>query len=328
MLRPPVEPMLARAVEQLPRERALSGGCAYEPKFDGYRALLFVTSDGCVVQSRRGKDITAAFPDIAAAAVAQLPADMVIDGELVILGDRGVLDFTALQHRIAAPRQARALAATQPASFAAFDVLWCTAQGDLRKQPYAARRAVLEQLLSSSRPPLQLVPQTTSYDVATGWMRQYAVAAVGLEGVVVKGRADRYAGGRRGWLKVRVRHTAEAIVGAVTGTLGSPERLVLGRVDEAGDLAVVGVTTALSTGQRRTVAAHLHEPMGTHPWPRELPSGRFGDGRMRVLPVDPVLVVEISADNADGHGRWRHLTRLVRIRPDLAPEDVPTAEQI
>lgn len=122
MLKPPLEPMLARPVDRLPAPEALHGGAAYEPKWGGYRTVLFVDTDGVVVQSRRGKDITASFPEIAAAAGSQLPRGTVLDGELVVLG-AGSLDFTALQRRIVSPRRGQQLAAEQPASFVAFDLL-------------------------------------------------------------------------------------------------------------------------------------------------------------------------------------------------------------
>ena len=138
-----------------------------------------------------------------------------------------MLDFAALQHRLAGGRRARSLAAQQPASYVAFDLLWHPTLGDLRDRPLSDRRHGLEELLQTSRPPLQLSPQTTAYGTVAAWMEQYAAAAVGLEGVVVKGLASRYESGRRVWLKVPVRNSAEAVVGAVTGTLATPERLVL-----------------------------------------------------------------------------------------------------
>jgi ATP-dependent DNA ligase len=324
MLRPPIKPMLARAVDELPYATGLSGGCAYEPKLDGYRALLFVSETGCVVQSRRGKNITASFPDISAAATAQLPTETIIDGELAILGADGRMEFSALQRRLAATRTAATLASSQPASFVAFDALWAPCVGDLRDRGFAERRSVLERLLADSRPPLQLSPQTTDYDVAAEWMRQYAAAPVGLEGVVAKGLADPYRSDHRGWLKVRVRDTTEAIVGAVTGTLTAPDRLILGRLDDAGALQIVGTTAPLRPRQQAAVGPLLRPPPDdTHPWPTEIPAGRYGSkDRITVQLVEPTLVVEIAADNAYDHGRWRHLTRFIRVRSDLTPEQV------
>jgi len=162
-------------------------------------------------------------------------------------------------------------------------------------------------------------------------MQAYAAAAVGLEGVVVKGLASRYEPGWRGWLKVRVRHTAEAIVGAVTGSLAEPERLLLGYHDDTGALIVAGSTSPLSPRQRTTITPLLRAPRGPHPWPTEMPTGRLGHyGRDHVTVElnDLILVVEVSADNAYEHGRWRHLTRFVRVRPDLTADEVaPPADR-
>ena len=321
MLRPPVEPMLAQAVTRLPEPGALHGGAAYEPKYDGYRALLFVDASGVVVQSRRGKDISESFPEIAAAA-GLLPRGTVLDGELVVLVD-GVLDFAALQRRLVSSRRARQLASDQPAHYVAFDLLAADGE-DIRGQPFAARRRTLEGVLSGAAGRLQLTPQTNDPEVAAGWLEQYAAASVGVEGVVVKGLADRYQSGHRGWVKVRVRETVEVIVGAVTGTLVTPDRLVLGLYDAAGQLSVAGGTAPLSPRQRAQLTVLLQPPRVPHPWPTELPQGRmghFGGGRLEVALVEP-FVVEVSADRSFEFGRWRHVTRFVRARPDLAPSEV------
>jgi ATP-dependent DNA ligase len=322
--------MLARPVEQLPGRSALPGGCLYEPKWDGYRVVLHVAQDGaghpvCRVQSRRGADLTTSFPDLAAAAAAQLPVGTVLDGEAVIWsGDR--LDFTALQHRLAGSGHAARLARTQPASFVAFDVL-ALAGVVWADRPLRERRRRLEQLLPALSPPLQVNPATPDPDVAAEWLRQYDEADVGIEGLVIKGLGERYQPGRRGWLKLRTRSTVEAIVGAITGTLARPDRLVLGLYDR-GVLIVAGGTAPLHPAQQREVSPLLEAmPAGEeHPWPPELPSGRMGvfggPRRLPVLLVRPQLVVEISADSAFEYSKWRHLTRYVRHRADLDPRDV------
>lgn len=274
VLKPPLEPMLARPADHLPVPGFLAGGAAYEPKWDGYRALVFVEHDGAVVQSRRGKDVTAAFPEIAAAATLQMPPGTVLDGELVV-HVAGSLDFTALQRRIVAPARGRQMAAAQPAHFVAFDLLAVAGQ-DLRSQRFYLRRRKLESLMAASTAPLQLTPQTTDVEEARGWMEQYAATPVGLEGLVAKGLGEPYRGGRRGWLKVRVRDTVEVILGAVTGSRSRPERLVLGLHDDSGDLVVAGGTSPLSPRQRGELVPHLREPTGDHPWPDELPSDGWG----------------------------------------------------
>jgi ATP-dependent DNA ligase len=216
--------MLTRPASALPQPAALPGGCQYEPKWDGYRALLFRRSDGCHVQSRNGTDLTAAFPDIAAAVLEQLSAGAVVDGELVVWSG-SKLDFTALQRRVISPTRAASLAAQAPASFLAFDLL-ADAELDLRAEPLARRRSELERVLAGARPPLQLTPYTTDGPQAKEWMDEWAAAGVGIEGLVVKGRGQSYLPGRRDWVKVRIRDTAEALVGAVVGTMERPERIV------------------------------------------------------------------------------------------------------
>jgi ATP-dependent DNA ligase len=224
-LAPPQEVMLVRAADTLPREQALPGGCWYEPKWDGYRALVFVAETGCYIQSRHGKDLTRGFPDVAAAARQQLPPGAVLDGELVVWSG-GRLDFTALQKRALSPRSARSSAAAAPATFVAFDVLQADG-ADLRRMPLTLRRRRLESVMGRAEPPLQMTPYAQDVAQAERWMHEWAQARVGIEGAVVKGAGQPYLSGRRDWVKVRIRDTADAVVGAVTGTLARPDRLVL-----------------------------------------------------------------------------------------------------
>jgi ATP-dependent DNA ligase len=168
-------------------------------------------------------------------------------------------------------------------------------------------------------------PATRDQDVAAVWLRDYSSADVGIEGLVIKGLAQPYRPDARVWLKLRSRTTAEAIVGAVTGSRALPDRLILGLLTPTGELVVAGGTAQLSLLQQRQVAPHLRAAR-THPWPTELPPGRMGSfGRSRALPVtrvQPTLVVEIHADSAFEYGRWRRLTRFARPRPDLSPDDL------
>ncbi len=326
-----VEVVLAAAVDALPRPQALPGGCLYEPKWDGYRVVLLRGPDGCRVQSRRGTDLTRAFGDLAAAAVEHLPPETVLDGEAVIWRE-GRVDFAALQRRIAAatsPARAARAASELPASFAAFDALVLRGL-DVRPLPLRERRARLEALLTTARPPLQLSPATAEVTVAEQWLRDYAYAHVGIEGLVVKGLADPYVGGSRRWRKLRTRDTVEVLVGAVTGTLDRPDRLILAVPAPDGGLVVAGGTGRLSPAQAREVAALLRPPAGPpappHPWPTLLPAGRAGvwaaGGDLEVTLVAPTLVVEVLADTAHEYGRWRHLTRFVRLRPELHPSEI------
>lgn len=319
----PQEPVLARHVSALPGPDALPGGCAYEPKFDGYRALLFVGQDACRVQSRRGHDISDAFDDVAASAHAQLPAGLVLDGELVVWSG-GVLSFADLQRRAGQGRDV--LRRRAPASFVAFDVLQ-VADLDVRARPLSERRQLLETVMADVGGALQLTPQTSDVELARQWLGDYASADVGIEGLVVKGHATTYRGGTRQWQKLRLRATTEALVGAVAGTLSSPDHLVLGRLGADGVLHQVGTTTALSPTQRAEVAELVSPATHTHPWAGDaaVASGRWGrDEGLPVHPVEPALVAEVSVDGSTDRGRWRHPVRLVRLRADLGPDEVPT----
>jgi ATP-dependent DNA ligase len=303
VLQPPQEVMLARAADALPRARALPGGCRYEPKWDGYRALLFVSEAGCYIQSRRGKDLTQGFPGVAAAAAEQLAPGTVLDGELVVWSG-GRLDFTALQKRALSPSAARASAAAAPASFVAFDLLAAGGQ-DLRREPLTFRRSQLERPMDASKPPLQITPYADDLAQAEDWLRDWAQAGVGIEGAVVKGAAQPYLPGRRDWVKVRIRDTADAVVGAVIGALERPERLVLGLPGPEG-LVVAGGTSPLSERERREVAPLPRAAGEEHPWPSQLPRGRtggFSGGKISVTLVVPDVVVEISADTAFEYGK-------------------------
>ena len=252
------EPMLAAAVDGVPAADALPGGTVWEPKFDGFRALVSV-GERVTITSRRGKDLTPWFPDVADATCSQLSSQpLLLDGELVVWA-QGRFDFTALQQRLVAGRRLAALVAERPASLVAFDLL--TADGeDLMRLPWRQRRARLEAVMADTRAPLQLCPATTDRQEALVWFDTWA--ALGVEGLVAKGQAQPYMPGRRGWLKVRHRHGAEAVVGAVVGRLVVPERLVLGAFDDAGVLRVVGSTGPLGAGSARAVGAMLSPPQG------------------------------------------------------------------
>ncbi|TCN32125.1 ATP dependent DNA ligase-like protein [Kribbella orskensis] len=217
----PVDLELAKAVDEIPGENALPGGSPYEPKWDGFRASNVRSAGTARIWSRQRKDLTAQFPDIAAAAVEQLPDGVVLDGELVILAG-GRLSFDALQRRlVTAPSKARRLVASIPASYAAFDVL--AAGGvDLRTQRWTVRRTRLEQLAVGWMAPLQLSPVTADLGEAREWF-EILPDALGIEGLVVKGAGLRYVGGRREWLKVKHRDTVDVIVGASLDRCATPK---------------------------------------------------------------------------------------------------------
>ncbi|MGI5532546.1 ATP-dependent DNA ligase [Streptomyces syringium] len=326
LLHPPVEPMLAQARERLPGPGALAGGLAFEPKFDGHRAILFTPSgsgEPVLLQSRRGALIQANFPDLVAAA-RQLPPGLVLDGELVVWTE-GRLSFEALQRRaVAGSRAVAALAREMPAHFIAFDVL--QAGEALLGCTYSERRTVLETLFTDHNlaPPWTLCPMSTDPAVAQGWMESWAEVQ-GVEGCVAKGLKTTYTPGRRGWVKVRRRHTTEAVIGAVTGSLQRPQLLVLGRYDTGRRLRAVGRTTVLKPDAARQLAGHLNQAAPGHPWTGVRFTAAWGSREpLDVLLVAPELVAEIAADTAvDKGGSYRHPLRFIRLRLDVTPADVP-----
>jgi ATP-dependent DNA ligase len=317
----PVAVELTKPVKAIPPAHALPGGCLYEPKWDGYRLVIVRQGSSTRLWSKQGRDLTDRFPDLAAAALAQVPAGTVVDGEVVIWhGDR--LDFGLLQRRlVTAAGRIGALVAAHPASYVAFDLL-AAGGSDLRGQRLSRRRAELERLAERWAPPMQLSPATTDVDEARRWFDDFRPA--GVEGLVVKGAGTRYAPGRREWLKVKSWETTEVVAGGVIGPIGAPSQLVAGRYRD-GELVVVGRTSPLSPAQSAELAAVLSPAGDGHPWPERIGTGVFGGGRLSVplTRVAPTAVVEISADAALQAGVFRHPLRFVRVRPDLRPEDLP-----
>jgi ATP-dependent DNA ligase len=317
----PVAVALAKPARDLPRADALPGGVLYEPKWDGYR-LVVVRSGGTTrVWSRQGRDLSSRFPDVVAAAVAQVPPGTVLDGEVVVWnGSR--LDFGLLQQRMVAPGgRIRTLAAAAPASYVAFDLL-ALGGADLRDRRLRERRAALEELAVRWAPPMQLSPVTTDPAEARQWSADFRPA--GVEGLVAKGAGTRYAPGRREWLKVKSWETTEVLAGGVIGSLERPGQLVAGRYRD-GELVVVGRTSPLSPAHSAELADVLTAAGPDHPWPDRIGTGAFGGGRLSVplTRVRPDVVVEVSADAALQAGVFRHPLRFVRVRPDLTPDDVP-----
>lgn len=314
--------MLAEARSELPRATALPGGLVFEQKPDGYRAILFAGRDGVYLQSRNGADLTGAFPEIAAAGRALPP--LVLDGELVVAHE-GRLDFGELQAR--ARRRgpgARQAARSRPAHLIVFDVLE-TADGPLLDEPYSARRLVLEELFAAGilAEPFVLCPATTDRATAEEWLDP-AWGAAGIEGVVVKGLAQRYMPGRRGWLKVRARASAEAVVAAVTGPVSAPSTLLLGRWDADGRLRFIARTTPLSPAARRELGALLYPGDEAHPWMgRRFSAGWGSREAIDHRPVVPDVVVEFAGDTAVDAGRYRHSVRYLRVRDDIHPDQLP-----
>jgi len=330
---PPIEPMLARIAEAIPEE----GPYLYEPKWDGFRALVFRgTGDDLYIQSRDLRPLDRYFPDLHEALVERLPEPCVLDGEIVIATGHG-LDFDALQLRLhpAASRVAK-LAASQPASFVAFDVL-AIGDRDLRGAPQAERRAELERLLAKAKPPLHLTPMTRSRSVALEWLHEFEGA--GLDGVIAKLTDLPYEPGKRAMIKVKHARTAECVVAGFRwhksgeGVVGS---LLPGLYDDHGTLQHVGVTSSFTMATRKALAKEL-EPLRknairNHPW-RDWAGAGAESSRMpgshsrwsagKDLSWEPLRierVCEVKYDHLQGD-RFRHAAIFLRWRPDKPPEE-------
>lgn len=323
VLTPPIEPALAEARRELPPDGALPGTLRFEQKPDGFRAIVFARADLVCVQSRQGTDLTSAFPDIAQAA-AQLDEDLVLDGELVVAHE-GRLHFGELQRR--ARRRGRSAvqaAAERPAYLIVFDVLEASGT-ELVARPYRERRAMIEDRFrrGTLTAPFTLCPATADRALAQGWLDP-AWGTAGIEGVVVKGTEQAYAMGKRAWVKVRARATAEAVIGGVTGASTSPSTLLLARYDVSGRLRMMARTTPLAAAVRRDLGARLRPAGPGHPWHgRRFSAGWGTRGELEFHPVHPEVVVEFLADTAVDDGRYRHPVRFLRVREDLTHAQLP-----
>jgi ATP-dependent DNA ligase len=291
-------------------------GWRYEPKADGYRGLAFRQPERVFLQSRAGRNLARYFPDLVQAITASLPPRSVLDGEVAVLaGDR--IDFAALQRRITV-----GVDPAYPAYLIAFDLLQHPDRGVILSEPLSVRRDLLAGLLADASPAIALCPQSADVAVADEWISAEWVAA-GFEGVVVKAASGRYKPGGTGWWKRRVTETVDLIVAGITGTLDRPHTVLLGRY-RAGRLSYVGRTTALSAASGAEVAQFLalrRVTVSNPIWPSPLPARWVGFHQTEplvYLPVTPLLVVEVLADSAFEHGRYRHSLNLVRIRPDVA----------
>jgi ATP-dependent DNA ligase len=245
-------------------EPDLRPGCAAEPKWDGFRALLSVDAGRAVLHSRRGTEMAASFPEVVAGA-AQLPDATALDGELVVWDAAGRLAFERLQNRLAQRGAGAARTAQEwPAHFVAFDLLRLSGT-DTTGWTYRRRRAALESVFAAHRliAPWALCPSTTEADTVREWLTW---ASVGMEGVVFKRLTDPYQPSVRGWEKHKVRETSEAIVGAVTGSPAAPRTLLLGRYDTEGRFQYVGRTTTLAQAAGAAVAGLLAAGRRGHPW--------------------------------------------------------------
>jgi ATP-dependent DNA ligase len=203
---------------------------------------------------------------------------------------------------------------------------------DLRALPLSRRRTEVTELMAACRPPLQQVRFTLDDDQAAQWLEDYAAAHIGVEGLILKRVDEPYLGDLRRWSKLRHRDSAEVLVGAITGTLRRPNRLILAipDPDAPGELIVAGGTSTLTDTQAAEVAALVRSPTEPHPWPTVLPAGRsgvWGGEPTEITLVDPTLVVEVLADTAQTHGHCRHVVRYLRARPDLTAAELDAQVQ-
>src|SRR5215469_3153313 len=327
----PVEPMLAKLAEELP-----AGDYLYEPKWDGFRAIVFRSVDGAYIQSRDARPLDRYFPELHEALLDRLPENCVLDGEIVIATARG-LDFDALQLRLhPAVSRVEKLAKETPSSFVAFDVL-AVAGRPLMAAPQTVRRAALEELLVKAKPPVYLTPATRHRAIALDWLTRFEGA--GLDGVIAKLESGAYLPGKRAMIKVKHARTAECVVAGFRwhksgrDAVGS---LLLGLYDDRDTLQHVGVTSSFTTAMRRQLVTELAplrvDAMGEHPW-REWAGAAAESSRMpgaqsrwsagKDLSWEPLRierVAEVRYDHMQGD-RFRHAEFFLRWRPDKPPSD-------
>ena len=324
--------MLAKLADALPA----GGGFLFEPKWDGFRAIVFRTKGDVYIQSRDLRPLDRYFPELHQVLVDRLPEGSVVDGEIVIATPRG-LDFDALQLRLhpAASRVAK-LAKESPASFVAFDLLGVDGRSLLETVQHE-RRTQLERLLSEVEPPVYLTPMTRERSVAAEWLERFEGA--GLDGVVAKPAEATYEPGKRAMLKIKHARTADCVVAgfrwhkAVPDAVGS---LLLGLYDDRGTLHHVGVTSSFTVAARKALVAEL-EPLrknalASHPWRswatpegggQRMPGGQSRWSAGKDLSWEPLRierVCEVKYDHLQGD-RFRHATTFLRWRPDKSPAD-------
>ena len=338
---PPVAPMLAKPAAGIPL------GQFYEPKWDGFRSIVFRDGDEVEIGSRKERPMTRYFPEVVAAVLENFPPRAVIDGEIVIAGEGG-LDFWALQQRIH-PAESRVtmLSEKTPASFIAFDLL-ALGDEDLTDAPFATRRAALEGALATARAPVHLTPITRDEAVAQQWFERFEGA--GLDGLIAKREDLAYQPDKRVMTKIKHVRTADCVLAgyrvhkSAGDAIGS---LLLGLyIDDAaprsqwGDhttgLAPVGVIGAFPMARRRELFAEL-QPLvidfAEHPWSwaAEMTGGPEGGSRwnpkkdLSFVPLRPERVIEVRYDYLEG-ARFRHPPQFVRWRPDREPESCGYAQ--
>jgi len=312
---PPIAPMLAKRVDQLPSDPTW----IFEPKWDGFRALIFRDNDDVLIHSREQKPLNRYFPELLDPIRSQLPRRCVLDGEIVIAGSNG-LDFESLQLRLhPAASRVRLLAETTPASLVFFDLL-CEGNRDLRNTPFARRRQRLEALLAAATPPIHITPATQNTAIAQDWFQRFEGA--GLDGVIAKDSSGIYESGKRVMLKMKHERDCDCVVVGFRWhrenrrIVGS---LLLGLFDDTGMLHHVGVCSSFSETVRRELVAIL-KPYRTNAAAQRGQSSRWSQGKdLSWEPLRPELVVEVAYDHRQGD-RFRHIAQFRRWRKEKRPE--------
>jgi ATP-dependent DNA ligase len=332
-------------VDELPSE----GDWVFEPKWDGFRALVFRDGDEILIQSRDEKPLNRYFPELLDPLRTSLPSRCVLDGEIVIVKN-DELDFDALQLRLhPAASRVNLLSRQTPASFVFFDLL-CLGDRDLRGEPFQARRRELESLISMAPPPIHLTPASNDRTVAADWFRRFEGA--GLDGVIAKPISGTYEPNKRVMLKVKHERDCDCVVAGFRwhkkGERTLVGSLLLGLFDDAGVLQHVGVCASFSTAKRRELAEFLKpyrtNALAAHPWKRwadeeadkeiehgeakRMPGGqsRWSQGKdLSWEPLRPELVVEVAYDHMQGN-RFRHTAQFRRWRTDKIPTDCTFAQ--
>jgi len=337
---PPVLPMLAKRVAEIPE----GDTWIFEPKWDGFRALIFRDGDEILIQSRDGKSLNRYFPELLDTLRAALPEKCVLDGEVVIATESG-LDFDALQLRIhPAASRVKLLSQQTPASIVFFDLL-CEGDSDLSSEPFQTRRKRLESLLSSAAPPIHITPATRNRSIAADWFRRFEGA--GLDGVMAKSAIGAYEPDKRVMLKVKHERDCDCVVAGfrwhkdAEGTaVGS---LLLGLYDSSGTLQHVGVCASFAMEKRRALVEYLapyrKNALDGHPWAGwaendgansagRMPGGqsRWSQGKdLSWEPLGPELVVEVAYEHMQGD-RFRHMAQFRRWRVDKKPDNCTYAQ--
>ena len=330
---PPVKPMLAKAVHELPPGD--EGDLIFEPKWDGFRCIIFRNGDDVELGSRNQRPFTRYFPELIEPVLAQFPDRAVIDGELVVPGPEG-LDFDALGQRIhPAESRVRMLAEATPASFVAFDLL-SLGDRDLMEEPFAERRRLLEEVAADFSSPFLLTQSTVDRTVAQEWFERFEGA--GFDGVMAKPADGAYVEDKRVLFKVKQQRTADCVVAGyrIHKSGDGVGSLLLGANDDEGNLRHLGVASSFKAADRPLLLEKLSElhldDITQHPWggwasqTAETADGSMPGGPnrwnaqkdMSWIPIDPVLVAEVRYEHATG-GRFRGVARLSRWRPDREP---------